>query len=135
MPTHSFARPKAPRLLGVSSAAALLAPFVTVAQDIDVTQLHELDDDRTDIRYEGFTIDEIEDMEVMRDGEEIGEVEAVLANSSGEVVALAVEFEDRVRDDEDAVVTIDVVDFDADRREVHITLTNEELAALPDWDD
>ncbi len=135
MPARTPPRPNRPRRLTLAGATALLAPVALFAQDLDVSQLHELDDDQTDIRHEGFTIDDIEDMDVMRDGEEIGEVEAVLADASGEIVALAIDFDDRVRENDDAVVPIDAVEFAADRREVHITLTNAELAALPDWDD
>lgn len=123
----------AARVLGAATVA--LVPIALSAQDIDVAALRELDDDRSDVRYENFTIDEIEDMNLVRDGEVIGEVEAVLAGADGEVAALAVEYRDDGPGDRDIVVPIEDVEFAADRREVHTTLSDEELAALPTWDD
>lgn len=123
------------------AAAAVLAPFalaaqgIDAAQDIDVAALQELDDDRSDVIYEGFTIEEIEDMELVRDGEVIGEVEAVLAGPSGDVTALAVEYDDEGLGDSDVVVPIDRLELATDEREVRTTLSDAELAALPSWDD
>lgn len=119
----------------LSAAAAALLPFALAAQDIDVAALQELDDDRSDVTHEGFTLEEIEDMNLVRDGERIGEVEAVLADANGEVVALAVEYDDDGLGDDDVVVPIDRLQFAADEREVRTTLSDEELAGLPRWDD
>lgn len=126
-------------VLRSASAAAALVPLALAAQDIDVAALQELDDDRSDVTYENFTIEEIEDMNLVREGDVIGEVEAVLADANGEVVALAVEYRDDNRrgagGDDDVVVPIEDLEFVADRREVRTTLSDEELSALPAWDD
>jgi len=126
--------------MAVALAGSVLAAFgaagqesVDAAPDIDVAALHEIDDDRTDITYEGFTIEELEDMRVVRDGEVVGEVEAVLGDTSGSVVAFAVEH--RGPGPDEVVVPIDRVELNAERREVQISLSDEELAALPRWDD
>lgn len=127
------------------AASIVLVPLSLTAQEaqqevdvpIDVAALQELDDDRTDIQYNGFTIDQIEDMDVVRDGEVIGEVEEVLGDSSGEVVALVVELRDGSlrRGDDDVVVPVDRLSFASDQGVVETTMSDEELAALPGWDD
>lgn len=134
-----------PNIAIVSGLAALgigaLVPFVAAGQDtevaardIDVAALRELDDDDREFRHEGFTIEEIEDMDLVRDGNVVGEVEAVLADASGNVVALAVEHR-RPGDDDEVVVPIEDVTFSSDRREVETSLSDDDLAALPRWDD
>lgn len=127
------------------AASIVLVPLSLTAQEaqqevdvpIDVAALQELDDDRTDIQYNGFTIDQIEDMDVVRDGEVIGEVEEVLGDSSGEVVALVVELRDGSlrRGDDEVVVPVDRLSFASDQGVVETTMSDEELAALPGWDD
>jgi hypothetical protein len=127
------------------AASIVLVPLSLTAQEaqqevdvpIDVAALQELDDDRTDIQYNGFTIDQIEDMNVVRNGEVIGEVEEVLGDSSGEVVALVVELRDGSlrRGDDEVVVPVDRLSFASDQGVVETTMSDEELAALPGWDD
>lgn len=128
--------------LAVALASSVLLPLGASAQegaqaapDIDVAALREIDDDRTDITHEGFTIEEIEDMKLVRDGQVVGEVEAVLGDASDNVVALAVELERLGPGPDEVVVPIDRVEFSAERREVQSPLSDEELAALPRWDD
>ena len=118
------------------AAAAFAAVSSAAAQEevIDVAALVEIDDDRTDVTYEGFSIDEIEDMNLVRNGEVIGEVEAVLGDASGGVAALAVELRIPGPNDE-VVIPIDSVTFSADRRTVETSLGDEELTALPRWND
>lgn len=134
------------RLRSLVAAIAATLPIAAAAQDaaqdvrefdIDVAALHEIDDDRTDIRHEGFSIDEIEDMDVFRDGEVIGEVEAVLGDESGRIVALVVEYDDGFLGlgDDEVVVPIDQLEFDVSERRVTTTLTDEQLRAMPIWDD
>jgi len=116
-------------------AVGALVPLGLAAQDIDVAALTELDDDDSNIMYEGFTVEQLEDMKLVRDGEVIGEVESVLADASGEVVALAIDRENVRGDDDEVVVPIDDLELIADRREVETTLTDDDLAGLPVWDD
>lgn len=122
---------------GALAATAAVAPHSAVAQSIDLASLEEIDDDRTDITHENLTIDDIEDMDVVRNGEVIGEVEGVLGNAAGEVVALVIEHGGGALGlgDREVVVEIDDVEFPAGRDEVEITLTDDELAALPVWED
>ena len=117
-------------------AVGALVPLALAAQDIDVAALTELDDDDSTVTYQDFTVDQLEDMRLVRDGEVIGEVEAVLADATGEVVALAVERDDVPGDDDDEVVVpIDALEFGGERREIRTTLSDDELAALPTWND
>jgi sporulation protein YlmC with PRC-barrel domain len=130
------------RLLALVAALATplaLAPAAGVAQsiDIDIAALHEIDDDRTDITHEGLTVDQLEDMDVVRNGEVIGEVEDVLGDENGEIVALVVEYGGNILGlgDREVVVPIEQFEIPPGRNEVEISLTDEELAALPVWDD
>jgi hypothetical protein len=116
-------------------AVGALVPLGLAAQDIDVAALTELDDDDSTNMYEGFTVEQLVDMKWVRDGEVIGEVESVLADASGEVVALAIDRENVRGDDDEVVVPIADLELIADRREVETTLNDEDLAGLPVWED
>jgi hypothetical protein len=76
-------------------AAAVLAfaPLVAAAQQtVDFTGYKEAEDDDMVVQPFNLSVDEIEDMDV-RDmgGEEIGEIEEVLTDGSGQPVAVSVE--------------------------------------------
>lgn len=127
--------------LKAGAAAAFCAPIVLLpagvaAQALDPAELHEVDDDRTDITHENLTVDEIEDMDVVRDGEVIGEVEEVLANDDDEIVALVVEYGGNIVGvgDKEVIVPIDDLEFTVGRDEVQTTMTDGELAELLAWD-
>lgn len=129
--------PAAARAVAFALAGAVLVPLSTTGQEIDVAALQEVDDDRTDVQHNGFTVEQIEDMDLVRDGDVIGEVEEVLADASGEIAALVVELRDgNIRQgDDEVVLPIDGLDFASDRGVVQTTMSDEELAALPGWDD
>lgn len=116
--------------------SALLAAGPAVAQDIDLAELRELDDDRTDITYEGLTVHDLEELDIVREGQRIGEVEDVLARND-EVVALVVDLEGNLPGlgDRDVVVPIGEIELVEGRRQAELSLTDEELAKLPDWND
>jgi len=116
--------------------SALLAAGPAVAQDIDLAELRELDDDRTDITYEGMSVHDLEELDIVREGQRIGEVEDVLARND-EVVALVVDLEGNLPGlgDRDVVVPIGEIELVEGRRQAELSLTDEELAKLPDWND
>ncbi len=118
------------------AASALLAAAPAAAQDLDLAALQELDDDRTDIMYEGLTVDALEELDVVREGRRIGEVEEVLGIGE-EVVALVVELEHDVPGigGRDVVVPVGEFELIEGRREAELSLSDEELAALQTWDD
>lgn len=125
----------------LGAVAVFCAPFALLvsngaAQSLDPAELHALDDDRSDITHEDLTIDEIEDMDVVRDGEVIGEVEEVLGDDNEEIVALVVEYGGNVIGvgDKEVIVPIGEVEFLPGRDEVQISMTDSELAELAVWD-
>lgn len=125
-------------LTGTTLPAVFLALFgqSAVGQDLNLAELRELDDDNREIRYQELTIDDLENLDVVRNGEVIGEVESVLGDANGEVVALVIEYGGNVVGvgDREVVLSVDDVSFPEGRNEVEITLTDEELAELPVWD-
>lgn len=135
--TKRSARRRNQTLTGALAAAFALSPIAGVAQSIDLQGLHEIDEDTTDITYQDLTVDHIDDMDVVRNGEVIGEVEEVLGDENGEVVALVIEHGGNAIGigEREVVVPIDEVEFPRGRAEVEVSLTDEELADLPDWDD
>lgn len=83
---------------------------------------------------DGWTYDSLEDADVVaEDGRELGEVEAILADATGLVMAVAVELEDA--DDRMVVFPLtgaDTVGTDDDR-DIRTSLSPQALAALPEW--
>lgn len=73
-----------------------------------VDQLDDVDDDDRSVQQFGLSVDEVDDMDVHNTaGEEIGEVDEVLEDGAGQIVAVAVEFDDVLDDEEDRVVGLD----------------------------
>jgi hypothetical protein len=118
----------------IAGAAAIAAP-VALAQGLDPANLRELDDDDDSVTFEGRTVEQLDDMDVVREGQKIGEIEEVLADSAGQIVAVVIEFEDDFLDDRDVVLAIDQLKFGDDARLANVTLGDAELEGLPDWDD
>ena len=111
----------------------MLAAGVAMAQSASVEGLRDIDD--APIPSLNMSANEIEDMELYgAGGEQIGEVEDVLVDSSGEVAALVVETEEFLGiGDDDVVVAIDQVQVVEGR--LVTSLTEEQLEQLPEWDD
>ena len=78
---------------------------------------------------------ELGDMNVVNPaGEKIGEVEDVLMDTSGNVVAVAVEVGGFLGVGEDDVI-IQLDQLRLENKQLVTTLTKEEMEALPKWDD
>jgi ribosomal 30S subunit maturation factor RimM len=109
---------------GIATAACLLAlPGLALAQDGEAQEPLDVD-----------ALQEIEDMDVMNaDGEEIGEIEEVLVDGSGRIVAVTVEI-GGIMDigDEELVLTLDNLTWREDG--FVLDLTEDEMAALPRFD-
>lgn len=118
-------------MLGVAPASAQ----ATGAAVPDISGLVELED--LPIARLGVTVQEIEDMEVVGpDGTEIGEVNEVLVDAGGTVVAVTVEVGGFLGIGEsEAVMLIDQLGLSADRDDLVSSLTREQIEALPEWDD
>lgn len=71
----------------------MIAP-VALVQGLDRADLRELDNDDDTLTFEGRTVEQLDDMDVVRDGQKIGEVDEVLAAATGEIVAVVIDFED-----------------------------------------
>jgi sporulation protein YlmC with PRC-barrel domain len=81
------------------------------------------------------TLRDIEDIDVYTaDGEELGEVEAVLVDQSGALVAVVVEVGGFLGiGDDDRVIGFDRLTHEGDR--YIVTITRDEVESLPEWDD
>lgn len=121
----------------LAAAAVLLLPAAAVAQAVGSSALREVDDDRTDLVYQGLTVDQLEDLDVVRDGEVIGEIEEVLANDQDEIVAVVVEYGGGFLDlgEREVVMPVEQLQFDGDARQAATTMGDDDLKALQVWDD
>jgi hypothetical protein len=117
-------------IAGVVVAAAPMA----LAQALDRANLHEVDDDDA-MTYQGRSIEQLDDLDVVRDGQRIGEIEGVLANADKQIVAVVVEYDDGLLglNGPEVILPIDRIQFD--RNAASVTLSDAELRALPVWDD
>ena len=119
----------------IGTAVILLgAPTLVLAQQ-SVGDLSEIEDDDLVVQPFNRTVDDLEDMDLKTaEGEEIGEVEEVLMDGTGQRVALAIEIDDLLDlDDEDRVFRLDQVRLDGD--DLVTDLSNSEIETLPVWDD
>jgi len=119
------------RLLRTVTMLAFAVPMAALAQTLDKQTLRELDDDESDILYQGRTVEQIEDMDV------IGEIEEVLANADNEIVAVVVEFDEGFLDlgEREVVMPVDRLQFGEDGSRVATTLSEDDLRSLEVWDD
>jgi hypothetical protein len=110
------------------------ASALVLAQQ-SVSDLKEVDDDDVVVQPFDRTVDDLEDMDLKTAaGEEIGEVEEVLMDGSGQPVALAIEVDELLDlDDEERVFRLDQLRLDGD--DLVTDLSNSEIEALPAWDE
>ena len=121
-------------LLPAAFVAALLAPAAALAAD-PVAGYTEVDDDSAMVERFGITADELDDLSVYgANGAKIGEVEDVLADSTGAVTAVSVEFDAfEGMDDREVVVALDELALEGSR--LTTELTEAEVSGLPEWKD
>jgi hypothetical protein len=133
-PTQEDAPMRPRSLLTTTTIAALLLAAPGLAQ-VSVSDLREIEDDDLVVQPFNRTVDDLEDMDLKTAaGEEIGEVEEVLMDRSGQPVALAIEIDDLFDlDDEERVFRFDQVRLDGD--DLVTDLSKSEIEALPVWDD
>jgi sporulation protein YlmC with PRC-barrel domain len=94
----------------IIAAAVITAAPMAFAQALDRANLHEVDDDDA-MTYEGRSIEELDDMDVVRNGERIGEIEDVLANADNQIVAVVLEYDEGFlgRNDPEVILPIDQI--------------------------
>jgi PRC-barrel domain len=118
----------------IIGVAAIAAP-VALAQGLDPANMREVDDDDDTLTFEGRAVEQLDDMDVVREGQKIAEVDEVLADATGQIVAVVIDFEDDFLDDREVILAIDQLKFGDDARVATVTLGDTELEGLPDWDD
>ena len=119
----------------VALPGSLLAQTATATTETETQGYLEIEDDATIIAPFNLTIEELDDYDVIGStGEKFGEIEDFLTDASGETVAAVIETEGFLGiGDEDVIVTLDQLEL-VDGK-FQINLTEEELEALPKWDD
>jgi uncharacterized protein YrrD len=126
-----------PKQFAVLAATALaMAPLAVAAQQsLDVTAYQEADDDDMVVQPFNLTVDDIEDMDLKSaDGDEIGEVEEVLIDASGQPIAVAVEVGGFLGIGErDVVLGLDQVQLMDD--DLVTSADKATIEGLPDWQD
>jgi uncharacterized protein YrrD len=126
-----------PKPLFLLAATALaVAPLAGFAQQtLDVATLQEADDDDMVVQPFGLTVDDLEDKDLKSaDGEEIGEVEEVLLDTSGQPVAVSVEVGGFLGVGEREVVFgLDQLQLTGD--DLVTSADQATVEALPEWDD
>lgn len=119
-----------------TAIAALAAGvlLVTSAFALDLGKLREADDDMRGVSYEGRSVDDLEDMNVLDEaGQRLGEIDDVLIDTDNKVVAFVVDLKDSKRD---VVVEADKLKLEGPAAKHFTTkLTMRELLELPDWRD
>ncbi|EWY36792.1 hypothetical protein N825_25495 [Skermanella stibiiresistens SB22] len=121
----------------MAAAVALMIPAAAIAQTAANPQgLSKVDDDRTDLTWRGHTIDKLEDMDLYNSaGDEIGEVEDVLIDATGQLSAVSVEFGGTLGiGDQEVVVPLDRLQVGENGR-LTTDMAEGELSQLPKWDD
>jgi PRC-barrel domain len=114
-------------------ASMLGAPGMVFAQQNDLPTAVETATPPADDAPAGYL--ELGDMNVVNPaGEKIGEVEEVLMDTSGEVVAVAVEVGGFLGiGDDDVIIQLDQLRLE--NNQLVTALTKEQIEALPKWDD
>lgn len=123
-----------PRGLPILPAAALIAALAAPAlADDQAAGYVEVDDDSTMVETYGITADELDDLDVYTaDGAKIGEVEDVLADSTGTVTAVAVEFDGFAGMDDKEVIVGLALTLEGNR--LVTDLDESQASSLPRWD-
>ena len=122
------------RTLEILGALAAAAGLAAAAAAQSPSSYHEVEDDATVVAPFGITADELEDMDLFGPtGEQIGEVEEVLAGADGQPAAFAVETEELLGlGGKEVVLAFDRVEL-VDR--LTTFLDEGEIETLPEWDD
>jgi len=124
------------KTLALAALAALTLAPAALAQTA-APQWMEIEDDAMMVPGLALSVDAIEDLDLFdAQGTKIGEVEEVLGDGAGAVLALSIEPEDAYEvagDDDDFVIGLDQVTLENNR--LVTTLDREAILALPRWND
>lgn len=103
------------------------------ALPLDATMLKEIEDE--DVMYDGLTVAEIEGTDVYVGEDDIGEIETVLGDESGQVQAYILSVEDGVFDLSSTkfVVPVDQFTFDSENDRFNTQLTQADIETYQTW--
>jgi sporulation protein YlmC with PRC-barrel domain len=137
-PAYAIMEDSVKRTLSIAAATALGVGIANLAPAQQTPAPEPSDGAAPLASPQTGTAGELQDIGDMRvvgaDGEGIGEVEDVLIDSTGRVVAVSVEAGGFLgMGDRDVIMQLDSLELRGD--EFATTLTREEVEALPDWDD
>ena len=128
-----FALPFLSGALLLAGASAPLAQQTTPGAS--VSTYTEVENDATMVPGFNMTVGQIEDLDIYAaNGDEVGEVEEVLANSTGQVAAVAAEVGGFLGiGAKEVIIGLDQIQLQGDR--LLTSLTRDQLEQLPAWDD
>ena len=100
---------------------------------LDAAMLKEIDDDN--VMHDGMTVGEIEGTDVYVGEDDIGEIETVLGDETGQVAAYILSVEDGVFDLSSTkfVVPVDQFTFDAENDRFNTQLTQADIETYQTW--
>ncbi|WP_108398681.1 PRC-barrel domain-containing protein [Devosia submarina] len=117
----------------VTLAAALLMTSTAFAQNAPANWI-EIDDDAVQVPGLNVSVDELEDMDVFTErGESIGEVDEVLGTEAGVVSAVAIEIDEGLFDDK--TIILEISELSVAEGRLITQLTQEQIEAMPDYND
>ena len=101
---------------------------------LDAAMLKEIEDDS--VMYDGMTVGEIEGTDVYVGEEDIGEIETVLGDESGQVAAYILSVDDGIfdLDARKFVVPVDQFTFDAENDRFRTQLTQVDIGTYQTWE-
>ena len=126
---------KTARWVSLTAAAFALGSGGFVQAQTSATGVHEAEDKSVMVAPFNISIDDLEEMEIYApNGEEVGEVDAVLVDAAAQPVAVAAEVGGFLgMGEKDVVIGLDQLTQDGDHLKVN--LTKEQIGALPEFDD
>jgi sporulation protein YlmC with PRC-barrel domain len=128
------------KFIPLAAALMLAAPSLAMAQmastgQLDMQSLQELDDGNTTAMWNNLNVEQLEDMDIVNaQGDEVGDVEEVLADSEGKIVAITAEVGGFLgMGDKEVVIPVDQLQMQDEK--LMTTMTEDQLKSLPKWDD
>lgn len=117
--------------LAIAASCMLVAGSALAAGN--APSLVEVENDETMVPAFGMNVDRLEELDLVgANGEEIGDVEDVLADSSGKVVAVVIEYGGFLNmGEKEAVFMLDTLKLQDGK--LVTAMTKAELEALPNW--
>ena len=126
---------KTARWISMTAAAFAVGSGGFVHAQTSATGLHKAEDKSVMVAPFNVSIDDFEEMELYGpNGEEIGEVDAVLVDAGAKPVAVAAEVGGFLgMGEKDVVIAINQLTQDG--KHLKVNMTKEQIGALPEFDD